>query len=222
MIGAPHADFVCASGGRVALAVARCRKPTIAAINGAAVGVGITMTLPMTIRLATRVAKIGFVFASRGLVTEAASSFYLPRLIGYGRATHVVSTGAVYRADDNLFNGLFSEFADSPEAVFEKAVEIAEGMVQNVSAVGAFLSRELIWRGKSSPEEQHLLDSKILAHLRGAGDNVEGVNSFMEKRPAKYTASADTDLPSPYPWWSLVDTKQPALKVGTGKLTAKL
>lgn len=109
----------------------RCRKPVIGAIQGSAVGIGITMTLPMTIRVVSKTAKIGFVFARRGLVMEAMSSFFLPRLIGMSRALHLVSTGATYQANDKLLDGLFSEVLDSPEEVLPKAIELAEEMAKN-------------------------------------------------------------------------------------------
>lgn len=162
-----YADTPLRSGGRAALAIHQCTKPVIGAIQGPAVGVGITMALPMTIRVALRSAKIGFVFGRRGIAMEGASSYFLPRLIGYGRALHVVSTGAVYRADDKLLDGLFTEFADSPEECVKKAIEIAEDMMQNVSTVSTYLQREMMWRGMDSAEAQHLLDSRILAGLRG-------------------------------------------------------
>ena len=109
-------------GGRVTLAIHRCRKPTIAAVNGSAVGIGATMQLPCAIRIAYAQAKIGFVFARRGLVMEAASSFFLPRLIGYSRALHLTTTGATYRADSKLLDGLYSEVMDTPEAVMTRCV----------------------------------------------------------------------------------------------------
>lgn len=153
-------------GGRVALAAHHCKKPIIGAIQGAAVGVGMTMTLPFTIRVALASAKIGFVFARRGLVSEGASSFFLPRLIGFAKALHVVTTGAVYRADDPIFGGLFSETRDTPEAVLARAIELAEDIVRNTSTVSSYLIRELFWRGPGSAEEAHLLDSRVLFGLR--------------------------------------------------------
>jgi len=153
------------SGGRVTLAIHSCRKPTIGALQGPAVGVGITMTLAMTIRLAHRSAKIGFVFARRGLVMEAASSFFLPKLIGHSRALHLCTTGATYRADDRLLDGLFSELCDSPEEVLPRALGIAEDVVANTSVVSTYLMREMMWRTPASAEETHLLDSQILYEL---------------------------------------------------------
>lgn len=153
------------SGGRVALAIARCRKPVIGALNGSAVGIGITMTLPMNIRLAPASAKIGFVFARRGLVMEAVSSFYLPRLIGYSRAMQVVTTGATYRASDPVWGGLFAEVLEKGEDVLPRALEMAEEVVKNTSMVSTYLMKEMMWRGRESPEATHLLDSRILYEM---------------------------------------------------------
>jgi len=150
----------------VSLAIHKCTKPTIGAIQGAAVGVGITMTLPMNIRVAYRGAKIGFVFGRRGLAMEAASSFFLPRLIGLSRTMHLITIGSVYRADDQLMDGLFTELVDSPEETLPRALQIAEDVVQNVSTVSTYMMKEMIWRGPRSAEEAHLLDSRILHGLR--------------------------------------------------------
>lgn len=168
VIMSEHDDEAIHSGGRVALAIHRCKKPVIGAINGAAVGVGITMTLPMTIRVALASAKIGFVFSRRGLASEGASSFFLPRLIGYARALHLVTTGATYRADDRLLDGLFSETRETSHEVLDRAIEIAEDIVQNTSVVSNYLIREMIWRGPGNAEETHLLDSKVLHGLRSS------------------------------------------------------
>jgi enoyl-CoA hydratase/carnithine racemase len=151
----------------MALSIYRCRKPVIGAIQGSAVGIGITMTLPMTIRIAPKTAKIGFVFARRGLVMEANSSFFLPRLIGMSRALHVVSTGATYLAGDPLLNGLFSEVTDSPEQVLPRALEIAEDISKNCSNVSIMLMKEMMYRNPGSAEATHLLDSKIMWEMFG-------------------------------------------------------
>lgn len=164
------------------------------------------MTLPMTIRVALRSAKIGFVFARRGIAMEGASSYFLPKLIGYGRALHVVSTGAVYRADDPKLDGLFTEFGDSPEEVVQKAVGLAEEMVRECSTVSLYLQREMMWRGMDSAEAQHLLDSRVLAGLRGKADNDEGIAAFMEKRQVKFTGTLDNCAPNVFPWWDQVAT----------------
>lgn len=153
------------SGGRVTLAIHNCRKPTIGALNGSAVGVGITMTLPMNIRIAPKAAKIGFVFARRGLVMEACSSFFLPRLIGHSRAMAAVTTGSTYPASDPIWSGLFAYTVDRPEDVFPKAIEVANEVVKNTSVVSTYLMKELMFRDTGSAEGQHLLDSRILYEL---------------------------------------------------------
>ncbi|KAJ9656707.1 hypothetical protein H2201_008466 [Coniosporium apollinis] len=196
-------------GGRVVLAIHRCRKPTIGAITGSAVGVGITMTLPMTIRIALSSAKIGFVFSRRGLVMEACSSFFLPRLIGLARSLHVVTTGLTYPASDKVWGPLFSETYDTPEKVLSRALELADEVTQNTSIVSSYLMRELMYRDRGSAEGQHLLDSRILYELFSSADNAEGVKSFMEKRPAKFTGTMENSAPHAYPWWEPVHTTGP-------------
>ncbi|KAI1936259.1 hypothetical protein LOZ66_004717 [Ophidiomyces ophidiicola] len=206
------------TGGRVALAIHRCRKPTIAALNGAAVGIGITMTLPATIRLAPADAKVGFVFARRGLVMEAVSSFFLPRLIGHARAVHVVTTGAVYPAAHPLLRDLFSEILPDADQTLRRALELAADIAQNTSTVATALMRDMMFRGPASPEATHLLDSAVIYSLFGSRDNEEGVRSFFEKRPPRFTASVTNpdDLPSVYPWWDPVDISPPS--AGKSKL----
>lgn len=126
------------------------------------------MTLAMNIRIAYRAAKIGFVFSRRGLVMEACSSFFLPRLIGHGRAMHVTTTGATYLASDKLWDGLFSELVERPEDVLPKALETAEDVVKNTSGVSSYFMKEMMWRDAGSPEGQHLLDSRIIYELFGS------------------------------------------------------
>ncbi|KAH9880595.1 hypothetical protein IAQ61_000889 [Plenodomus lingam] len=193
------------SGGRVSLALHHCRKPTIAALQGSAVGIGITMTLPANIRIAHASAKIGFVFARRGLVMEAASSFYLPRLIGYSRAMRAVTTGATYRADDAIWDGLFAETLGRAEDVLPRALEVAGDVVRNTSAVSTYLMKEMMFRDAGSPEGQHLLDSRVIFELFGSPDNTEGVQSFLEKREAKFTGTLDDTKLTQYPWWMPLD-----------------
>lgn len=160
-----RANVMTFRGGRVALAIYNCRKPVIGAIQGAAVGVGITMTLPMSIRIAYRDAKVGFVFSRRGLVMEACSSFFLPRLIGLSRAMHLVTTGAVHRASEPIFGGLFSETLDAPDKVLPRALELADEIAKNTSVVSYELMKQMIWRNPGSPEGTHLLDSKLIYSL---------------------------------------------------------
>ncbi|KAJ0143092.1 3-hydroxypropionyl-coenzyme A dehydratase [Colletotrichum tanaceti] len=187
-------------GGLVALATHNCAKPVVAAINGSAVGVGITMTLPASIRVVSKDAKVGFVFGRRGFNMEACSSFYLPRLIGAGPALHLVTTGAVYPADSPLLRNLFSEVVE-PEQVLPRALAIAEDIAANVSTVAVRVMRDMIMRSPQSPEEAHLVESKIFFDLYSGKDSREGMESFMQKRAPHFTGTMEKDAPSAYPWW---------------------
>ncbi|KAF1914262.1 enoyl-CoA hydratase/isomeras-like protein [Ampelomyces quisqualis] len=204
-------------GGRVALSIFHCCKPTIGALQGSAVGIGITMTLPMNIRIAYKGAKIGFVFSRRGLIMEACSSFFLPRLIGHGRAMQATTTGATYLASDKIWDGLFSDLVDRPEDVLPKALEVAEDVVRNTSCVSTHLMKELMFRDVGSPEGQHLLDSRVIYELFGSPDNTEGVQSFLQKRPAKFTGSMENTKVTGYPWWMPLDILGRPKVAPTGK-----
>lgn len=193
------------SGGRATLAIHHCSKPTVVALQGSAVGVGITLTLPACIRVAYAKAKIGFVFSRRGVVMEACSSYFLPRLVGYSRAMHLATTGEVYQADHRLFEPLFSEICSTPEATLARALEIADRLARNTSIVSTKIMRDLLFRGPDSVEEAHLLDSQMIYGLYGRKDNLEGVNSFLHKRPVNFTGQMPQDAPDGYPWWKQVD-----------------
>ncbi|KIW63630.1 hypothetical protein, variant [Phialophora macrospora] len=195
-------------GGRTSLAIHHCSKPTIAAIQGAAVGVGITMCLPASIRVAYAKAKVGFVFSRRGIIMEACSSYFLPRLIGHSRAMHLTTTGSVYPADSPLFGTLFSELLPSPEATLARALELADEVAKNTSTVSTKMMRELMYRGPDSAEGAHLLDSRIIHGLFGSKDNVEGVQSFLQKRQVNFTGQVPQDAPDGYPWWNQIDIGQ--------------
>ncbi|EGU75962.1 hypothetical protein HZS61_001382 [Fusarium oxysporum f. sp. conglutinans] len=203
---ADHRD----SGGIVTLPMYRCNKPVIVAINGSAVGVGITMTLGANIRVVSRDAQIGFVFGRRGFSMEACSSFFLPRLIGTSRALHLATTGAVYPATHKLFDGLFSKIV-APEEVLPTALRIADEIAANVSGVSARVMKDMIYRGASSPEEAHLLESKIFWDLFTGKDAKEGMNSFLQKRKPDFTGTMDKNAPKIYPWWTPVDIARPKL-----------
>ncbi|ORY12401.1 enoyl-CoA hydratase/isomeras-like protein [Clohesyomyces aquaticus] len=204
-------------GGRVTLAIHHCRKPTIGALQGSAVGVGITMTLPMNIRITCSTAKIGFVFARRGLVMEACSSFFLPRLIGHSRAMQAVTTGATYLAGDRVWDGLFAEVVGSSEEVLPRALEVAKEVVGNTSVVSTYLMKEMMYRDMGSAEGTHLLDSRLLYGLFTSRDNKEGVSSFMQKRPANFSGTMENTDVSAYPWWMPIDVVNRAKVDPSGK-----
>lgn len=175
------------------------------------------MTLPAAIRVAYRDAKIGFVFSRRGLIMEAASSYFLPRLIGLSRAVHLTTTGAVYPASHPLLSNLFSELLDSPQATVKRALEIAQDIADNTSVVATKLMRDLMYRGPDSAEAAHLLDSRIIHNLFGSRDNNEGINSFFEKRRPQFKGTMADDAPPAYPWWQPVDITYPPKAAAAAK-----
>ncbi len=189
-------------GGRVALRIARCLKPVIAAFNGAAVGVGVTLTLPMDVRLASDKARFGFVFARRGIVTEAASSWFLPRLVGIAQAMEWAATGRVFDAGEALAGGLVSRVYP-PDELLPAAYALAREIADNTSAVSVAVIRRLMWSGLSAPSpwDAHGADSRLMAALGGAPDAAEGVTSFLEKRPARFVMRVSEDLPAEVPDW---------------------
>jgi len=195
---AEHRD----GGGILTLRLFECKKPVIAAINGPAVGVGITMTLPMDIRIASDKARIGFVFARRGIVPEACSSWFLPRLVGISQAMEWVATGRVFSAQEALEGGLVSRVV-SPEDLMPTARAIAAEIAENTSAVSVCLARHLLWKmlGADHPMEAHKLDSRAIRWMGRSADAYEGVSSFLEKRQASFRMSASRDLPEFFPWW---------------------
>ena len=189
-------------GGLVSLKIYSLKKPVIGAINGPAVGVGITMTLPMDVRIAAEGAKIGFVFARRGIVPEAASSWFLPRLVGIERAAEWVYTGRVFDSAEAHAAGLVSRVLPADQVV-SAARALAREIADNTSAVSVALARQLMWRmmGASSPLDAHRLDSKSIFFMGRSADAYEGVASFLEKRPPKFSMRPSSDMPPFYPWW---------------------
>lgn len=189
-------------GGTVSLRIAASLKPVIAAINGPAVGVGITMTLPMDIRLAADTARFGFVFTRRGLVMEAASSWFLPRIVGIDQAMEWVSTGRVFDAAEAVRGGLVARSYPADD-LLPAAYALAREIADNTSAVAVAVSRQLMWRmlGAASPWEAHRLDSKAIYLLGQAPDAAEGVTAFLEKRPARFPMRVSTDMPDLAPRW---------------------
>ncbi|MCC8943083.1 enoyl-CoA hydratase/isomerase family protein [Bradyrhizobium sp. Arg68] len=188
--------------GRFVEAIFNCRKPSIAAINGAAVGVGITMTLPMDVRIAARGAKIGFIFARRGLVPEAGSAWFLPKLVGLPQALRWSLSGRTFDADEALKGGLVSEVVE-PTALLDRARQIAEEMTAETSAVSVALTRQLLWRFAGAPDPFELLaiDKPMSIERGGHPDVREGVQSFIEKRKPAFPGKVSEDMPSQYPWW---------------------
>ena len=189
-------------GGQVVLRIFESKKPVIAAINGPAVGVGITMTLPMDVRIAAQSARMGFVFAKRGIVPEACSSWFLPRLVGISRAAEWVYTARVFGADEALAAGLVSRVV-APEALLDTARALAQEMVTDTSAMSIALARQLLWRmlGADHPMEAHKADSKCIYWMGQSADAHEGVASFLEKRRPRFTLRPSRDMPPFYPWW---------------------
>jgi enoyl-CoA hydratase/carnithine racemase len=195
---AEHRD----GGGRVALRIFESRKPVIAAINGPAVGVGATMTLPMDVRIASEDARFGFVFCRRGIVPEAASSWFLPRVVGISQAMEWVATGRVFPASEALVGGLVSRVV-APSELLPVAQGIAREIAEHTSAVSVALARQMLWRmlGADHPMEAHRIDSQAIYAMGRSPDAYEGVRSFLEKRPPRFTMSPSRDMPAFYPWW---------------------
>jgi enoyl-CoA hydratase/carnithine racemase len=189
-------------GGLVVLRIYDAKKPVIAAINGPAVGVGITMTLPMDVRIASTTARMGFVFARRGIVPEACSSWFLPRVVGISRATEWVYTGRVFPAEEALAAGLVSRIV-APEALLDTARALAREIADNTSAMSVALSRQLLWRGLGAdhPMEAHKVDSQCIYWMGRSVDAHEGVSAFLEKRAPRFAMRPSTDMPAFYPWW---------------------
>ena len=190
-------------GGTVTLRIFAMHKPVIGAINGPAVGIGATMTLPMDIRLASEAAKIGFVFTRRGIVPEACSSWFLPRLVGIAQAQEWVMTGRVFSAQEALAGGLVRSVHPAGE-LLDAARTLAKEIIDNTAPVSVALARQMMWRmlGASHPMEAHRVDSRGI-QIRGRSNDVkEGVMSFLEKRPAKFVDRVSSDVPDIFPGWS--------------------
>lgn len=189
-------------GGLLSLRIYEFNKPIIAAINGPAVGVGVTMTLPMDIRIASTQARIGFVFSRRGIVPEACSSYFLPRVVGVSKALEWAYSGKVFDADEALRGGLIRSVHE-PEDLLPTARAIASEIAENTSAISVTMIRHMMWRmlGADHPMEAHKVDSRGIFHLGRGADAREGVVSFLEKRPADFTMKTSEDLPEFFPWW---------------------
>lgn len=189
-------------GGIVSLRIFECTKPVIAAINGPAVGVGVTMTLPMDIRLASENSKFGFVFARRGILPEACSSYFLPRLVGISQATEWCYTGRVFGPQEAK-DGRLVRSVHAPDDLIPAARAIAKEIVDNTAPVSVALTRQMLWRllGADHPMEAHKVDSRGIAERGKSADSREGVMSFLEKRPPVFPVKVSDGLPDIFPGW---------------------
>ncbi len=189
-------------GGLVALRIFESKKPVIGAINGAAVGVGVTMTLPMDIRLASDGARFGFVFAKRGIVPEAASSWFLPRLVGISQAAEWCYTGRIIGAEEAL-RGRLVRSVHAGDELMNVAREIALEIANGTAPVSVALTRQMLWRmlGADHPMEAHRVDSRAINSRGASADASEGVMSFLEKRPADFPVKVSDGLPDVFPDW---------------------
>jgi enoyl-CoA hydratase/carnithine racemase len=189
-------------GGKLTLRLFESLKPTIAACNGPAVGVGVTMQLAMDVRLASSEARYGFVFTRRGIVMEACSSWFLPRLVGPQQALEWVMTGRVFPAEEALKRRLVRS-VHAPAELLPEAYKLAREIADNTSPVSVALNRQMLWKmlGADHPMEAHKVDSKGIYARGKSADVREGVVSFLEKRKANFPDKVSADMPSYFPWW---------------------
>jgi enoyl-CoA hydratase/carnithine racemase len=199
----PASEFARDSGGLLALQLYAMHKPVIAAINGAAAGLGATMILPMDIRIASATARFGFVFARRGMVMETAASFFLPRIVGISTALAWGMSGRMVDASEALRAGLVSAVVP-PEDLLPEALRIARDIAENAAPVSVALIRQMLWRGLdfTHPIEAHRIESRAIVERAKSPDAKEGVASFMEKRTPDFPGRLSNDMPDSYPWWS--------------------
>jgi enoyl-CoA hydratase/carnithine racemase len=195
-------DNVRDGGGMLTLRIYECKKPVIAAVNGAAVGIGVTMQLAMDIRLASDSARFGFVFARRGIVPEAASSWFLPRLVGMQQALEWCYTGRVFGAEEALKGGLIRSVHPAGELLAE-ARKLAREIADNTAPVSIALTRQMLWRNAAMPHpmDAHKVDSRAIFRRSRSGDAQEGIASFLEKRTPAYPDRVSADMPDFFPWW---------------------
>ena len=195
-------DSVRDGGGRVTLRIYESLKPVIGAINGPAVGIGATMLLPMDVRIASKDARFGFVFARRGITMEACSSWFLPRVVGVSQALEWTLTGRVFSADEAHAGKLVSKVVEATE-LLPAARALAREIADNTAGVAVAMNRQMIWRmlGADHPMEAHKVDSRMIFERGRSADTREGVTAFLEKRPAKFPDKISADLPKSFPWW---------------------
>ncbi|MCP4753072.1 MAG: crotonase/enoyl-CoA hydratase family protein [Proteobacteria bacterium] len=191
------------TAGQLTLKIFEVKKPVIAAINGPAVGVGMTMTLAMDIRYASETAKMGLVFNRRGMVPEGACTWFLPRIMGFSQAAEWIYTGRVFSAQEAKEGGIVSKVLP-PEELLPTVKKLAKEIADNTSAVATSLSRQMLWRmmGADHPMEAHKIESQNLYYMSQSADYKEGIASFLEKRPAKFPMTPEKDMPDSYPWWT--------------------
>ncbi|HAI90577.1 crotonase/enoyl-CoA hydratase family protein [Alloalcanivorax sp.] len=197
----PPVETIRDSGGEVSLAIFNCRKPVIGALNGAAVGVGITMTLPMDFRLAAEGAKIGFVFTQRGLTPEACSTWFLPRAVGMQKALEWVYSGDIFLAEEGLEAGLFRSL-HGKEEVLDAALTLARKLIAKSSPVSVALAKQMLWRNPTfdHPMQAHAVESRMIYRANEFWDGKDGFTAFLEKRDPVF----DTDLnhvPAEFNFW---------------------
>jgi enoyl-CoA hydratase/carnithine racemase len=188
------------TGGKVVLRMFRMKKPLIAAVNGASVGVGTTMQLPMDVRIASPFAKFGFVFAERGITLESCASWFLPRLVGLPKALEWSLSGKVFASDEALAGGLVSEIVE-PNDLLSRALEIADSFTAKTSAMSVAANRQLLWRmmGAGHPMEAHKIESRTMLHT-STRDGKEGVQSFLEKREPDFKDALSDGPPAGLDW----------------------
>lgn len=189
-------------GGKLTLRIYQCLKPVIAAVNGAAVGVGATLQLPMDFRLASETARFGFVFARRGIAPDGAASWFLPHIVGRPQALEWCMTGRVFNAQEALDGGLIRSI-HKPEELLPAAYALAREIVDNTAPVSIALTRQMLWQIPCAdhPMEAHKIDSRIIFNRAKSGDAAEGIASFLEKRDPVYPDKVSTDMPDTFPWW---------------------
>ncbi len=195
-------DFRRDSGGILTLRMYKFSKPIVMACNGPAVGIGASMQLAADIRLASDEARFGFVFNNRGIVPDACSSWFLPKIVGISHALELTYSGRIIDANEALKLNLVSSL-HHPDNLVDDAIEFTSNMVQNSAPVSIALTRQMLWRslGSSGPYEAHVIESKAIDSRGASADAKEGVNSFLEKRPPSFSNKVSTDMPEFFPWW---------------------
>ena len=197
-----ESDFRRDSGGILTLRMYKFLKPIVMACNGPAVGIGASMQLAADIRLASDQARFGFVFNNRGIVPDACSSWFLPKIVGISRALELTYSGRIIDAQEALQLNLVSSIHDS-EKLLSNALDITKKMVQNSAPVSISLTRQMLWRSleSSGPYDAHVIESKAIDSRGASEDAKEGVSSFLEKRPAEFKNKVSSDMPDFFPWW---------------------